>query len=487
MCNAPIAFANILMEKDFNYIRNRIGDHRKDDLIAYCYDLLENKKEETFPIWYVFILMKWTYMHGGNRYPPKQLNAQRFERIFSAISKFNQEHITAFLQEKRPDKAFQIIFSQQFYLQKVVHREIYATQLKLYSSITGKYNIEKSFFEKTGLSIFDFLFIQQIVWLYINIKELKKPNLYFDGFLEDYVLDMFSQITSVEKIRNFLSLLTLNPNNINESISNFKHQIRREDLQTMEMSFFTMFPFQFHKGRIKLIHEKIYNHSVNYFIYEFLKTNDENFTTEFGYRLEKYIELGLKEVNLNFINEKKLKKILPPNSSLIDFKIDDNIFIEIKATDIQAYPNVNPTDDLIFGSLKSSIFKAYFEQLVPVSQHLNPETENWGLIITYKELYWSKFSDLFDIGKDKYDKTAVYNHLPPQNVFIIDLYTWDRVIQIIKDEKATLLEILQLAKANNSKFDTSKQLFGMHLDIFHPIKFDLSYLKNEIESLDIKA
>ena len=245
------------MEKDFKYIRNRISDHSKEDLIEFCYELLENKKEEFFPIWYVFLLMKWTYIYGGNKYPPKKLNPQRFGRIFNAISEFNQEHISEFLNARRTDKAFQIIFNQQFYLQKVVHKEIYATQLKLYSSLTGKYNIEKSFIEKTGLSILDFLFIQQILWLYINIKELKKPNLYFDGFLEDYVLEMFSKITSVEKIKNFLNLLTLNPNNIYESISSFKHQIRREDLQTMEMSFFTMFPFQLYKGRIKLIHEKI--------------------------------------------------------------------------------------------------------------------------------------------------------------------------------------------------------------------------------------
>lgn len=474
------------METDFKYIKNRIGEYKKQDLLEFCYDLLESKKDEEFPIWYIFIIMKWTYIFGGEKYPPKQLTQERFARIYNATSNFNQGHISAFLKDKRADKAFQILYNQQFYLQKSVTKEIYATQLKLYSKLKSKYDIEKSFKEKTGLSILDFLFIEQIVWLYINIKEAKIPNLYFDGFLEAYVLNMFSQIMTVDKIANFLSLLTLNPNNVNESISNFKHKLKTEELQTMEMSFFTMFPFQIYKDRIKLIHERIYNHTVNYYIFDFLKTNDEKFTTEFGYRLEKYIGLGLTEIAEQFKTETELKKILPAESKLVDFMVGNNIFIESKATEIQAYPNVNPTDELIFTALESSVFKAYFEQLLTVSKTLNPNSENWGIIITYKELFWSHFTKLFDIGKDRYKTSSDYLHLPPENVFIIDIYTWDKVVQIVKDKKATLLEILQIAKKNNSSFDTSKQLFGMHLDIYYPMQLNLSYLQTEISELNIK-
>ena len=473
------------MENNFSYIKNRIKDHSKDDLLEFCYNLLESKKEEKFPIWYVFTLMKWAYIYGGNKYPPKQLTQERFGRIYNSVANFNQEHISTFLKDKRPDKAFQIIFNQQVYLQKQVYKEIYATQLKLFSNLKSRYDIETSFKEKTGLSVLDFLFIEQIIWLYIHIKELKKPDLYFDGFLEGYVLNMFSEITSVDKIKNFLNLLTLNPENATESISKFKHRIKKEELQTMEVSFFTMFPFQIYKGRIKLIHESIYNHTVNYYIFDFLKTHDNNFTTEFGYRLEKYIQLGLKEINVKFIHETELKKLLPQNSNVVDFMIEENIFIESKATEIQAYPNVNPTDELIFNSLKSSIFKAYFEQLLSVSNHLNPNKENWGIIITYKELYWSSFTSLFEIGKDKYP-TQDNTQLPPENVFIIDIYTWDLIVQIIKNKKATLLEILQNAKLNNSKPETSKQLFDMHLDIYQPIQLNLSYLTDEISQLDLE-
>jgi len=331
------------------------------------------------------------------------------------------------------------------------------------------------------------LFIEQLVWLYINVKELNKSGLYFDGFLDDNFLNIVAELTSVHKVKCFLNLLTLNPLNTSASITNFRHKINKEDLQTMEMSFFTMYPFQIFKGKIKLVHEAIFKHTINYYIYDFLKSNDTEFTTDFGYRLEKYIALGLDEIKISYKTENQLKRLLPENSNLVDFYIQDaNIFIESKATELQAYPYVNPTDELLYNSLKSSTFKAYFEQLVPVSKKLSPEKENWGIIITYKEMFWSKFSNLFEIGKSKYENANDNAHLPPENVYIIDIYTWDKMIQIVKNKKATLLEILSVAKKNDNKSETSKQLFDMHLDIYELKIMNLQYLQDELKGLEIK-
>jgi hypothetical protein len=475
------------MKIEFNYIRNRISEYRKDDLFNYCYQLLDSNKDKQFAFWYIFTLIKWTIIYGEKKYPPKLLTLEKFNKIYKDISNFNQDHISNFIKEKRPDKAFQILYNQQFYLQKTVYKEIFATQLKLFSSIYGKHNIDKSFFEKTGITILDFLYILQIFWLYINIGKLNKQELYFDGFFDNHFLNMVSSMIGREKIQHFINLLTLNPNNAEKSISNFRHKINKVDFQTMEMSFFTMFPFAIWRNQIKLVHSSIFKHTVNYYIYDFLKLQDANFTTDFGYRLEKYIELGLKEIRADYKTETQLKKILPSNSNLIDFYIEsENIFIESKATEMQALPSVNPTDELIYNSLKSSLFKAYFEQLVPVSKSLRPEKENWGIIITYKDFFWSDFTQLYEIGKDKYGINQCFNYLPPQNVFIIGIYTWDKIIQIVKDQKATILEILKKAKENNNRPETSKLLFDMHLDEYEIGTLNLSYLEKEIESLEIK-
>lgn len=469
------------MKVKFNYIRNRISEYRKEDLFTYCFkEIDDNKNNKLFPVWYVLTLIKWTICFGGKRYPPKILNKDRFNILCDTISKFNEEHVINFMKYDTLDKAFLILSNQQSYLQKTVYKDIYSTQLKLFSSIKSRYNIEDSFISKTGLSILDFLILEQIFWIYINIDILKKTNLYFDGYINEDLINIATTITTQEKVRSFLNLLTLDLKNAEDEISNFRHQIRDLELQTMEISFFTMFPFVVWNSRIKLVHADLFKHSINYYIYDYLKNNDPNFTTEFGKRLEKFVELGLMEIGLNYKTEKELKNELPSKSKLVDFYIStDQIYIECKAIETSAHPHINPKDDLIYSSLKSTLFKAYFEQLYTVSKTLNPNRENWGIIITYKEFHWSDFKRLFEIGKNNYELNERNNHIPPENVFIIDIYTWNKVIQIIKDKKSTLLDILKKAKANNSNMTTSKQVFDMHLNEFKDLKISLSYLKDE--------
>jgi hypothetical protein len=163
---------------------------------------------------------------------------------------------------------------------------------------------------------------------------------------------------------------------------------------------------------------------------------------------------------------------------------DYQIFVECKAVELQAYPSINPTDELLYNALKDSILKAYFEQLLTVADLINPNGDNWGIIITYKELFWGDFTQLFELGKDKYPTDKIIS-LNPENVFIIDIYTWNAIIQIIKDNKASLLDILKIAKANNTDIMTKKQLFSMHLDRYHPMKINLDYLQEEIKTLEV--
>ena len=475
------------MEIEFSYIKNRIREYKKEDLIDYSYQLLDFNKNDFKPVWFVFLLMKWTYLYGGEKYPVKKLTPEKFNHILNCISNFNSDHISNFIKAGKIDRAMNIFYSQQFYLQKIVHKEVYAIQLKLYKSITGKYDIENSFKEKTGLSISAFIYLSQIIWLYVQSAKNNETNLNFNGYLEIDFLNVCAEMTSPEQVTKLVELIVLDPLNSVEKINGFKRNLRNEDLQSMERTFFTIYPFQIFNNKIKLIHESVLNHFINYYIYDFLKANDENFTTEFGSRFEKYIGLSLKEVKLNFINENELKKKLKINSNLVDFHLEDlNIYIECKAIELQPIPLVNPTDEILYNSLKESILKAYFKQLLNVSKSINSKKENWGLIITYKELYWSQFSELFEMSKDKFENSKDSHFLPPENVFILDIYSWNRTLQIIKDGKATLIEILEKARLTNSKQETRKQTFSMHLDEYAITNFNFDFLKDEIELLKIE-
>mgnify|MGYP000630978822 CR=1 FL=1 len=474
------------MKIKFKKIQRLISNYRKDDIFNFCIAALDRNKDNIqFPIWYIFSLMKWTYLFGGKRTSPKRLTQNKFKKISNLILDFNQEHITQFIKEDI-NKGFQILHNQQFYLQRSIYKEIYATQISIFVTTGKKYDINQSFKEKTGLSIIDFLYISQIVWLYSNTDELNENEFKFDGYFYNDFWEILKKVKSEDKINSFLKLLTLNNKDAEKAISTFKYRMRDKNLQTMEKSFFIMFPFIIHKNQTRLIHKKLLPYVISYYIYDFLKSNDDKFTTELGYRLEKYVSLGLNELNFNYQTENDLKKRLKKGSKLVDFYIEtENIFIEVKASEIQPYPSVNPKDNLIFNSLKTSIFKAYFQQLLEVSKQISPNKENWGIIITFKEYFWSRFSDLYEIGKSKYPNLTSIDHLPPENVFIIDIYTWNKIIQIVKDKKATLSQILKKVKKNNSNKLTSKQIFEMHLDDYNLTGFHLDYLENELNEMKI--
>jgi hypothetical protein len=246
----------------------------------------------------------------------------------------------------------------------------------------------------------------------------------------------------------------------------------------MEYTFMTLLPFRLAGKSLRLIHESLFNYSGKYFIYDFLKSNDEQFTTEFGKRLEKYVRLGLEEIYVKYKTESQLKKILPNNSSLVDYFIEnENIFIECKASEIQAHVAINPEDDVIYQGLKKTFIKAYFSQLAPVAKKISPENENWGIILTYKEYFGGDFPDLFEIGNKYNEDISNVKFLPPENVFIIDLESWDRLIAIIKKEGITLKNILMKIKAANTDPATKKLLIRQHLEDYKIEFLELTYLK----------
>ncbi|HLP52115.1 MAG TPA: hypothetical protein VK154_14600 [Chitinophagales bacterium] len=465
-------------------IKKKISEYSKDQLIGTSYNFL-NSRAANYPIWSVFTLMKLAYLYANNTAPYKELSHREYEGLVNEIFNFNQDHIGDFINAGSIDKAFQALHAQQFYLLKEVYLDIFAIQLKLYITLAGKYKPDEVFQEKTGLSILDFIICLKIVWIYTDLYNLGLSKFPFNGLLNDNLLGFLQHKVGLEKAGKFFRLLTVDIVNPKNSIESYKRGIDREDLQTLEATFFVMFPFQVFDGKLHLIHTHVFNHTINYYIYDYLKANvGSKFTEEFGFIVERYIECGIREIGYKYNTEKQIEKLLPPLSKLVDFHFpDDNVFMECKAIELQPFVSVNPTDERLYNSLKDSLLKAYFQQLVPTAKKISPDKENWGIIITYKELFWSRFTELYDVTKDKYLDSEDNNHLKPENVFIIDVCTWDVMMQVIKDKKASLLDILRIARKNNSIPETSKQSFRMHLKIYGVQTMKLSYLTKEHKML----
>ena len=87
-----------------------------------------------------------------------------------------------------------------------------------------------------------------------------------------------------------------------------------------------------------------------------------------------------------------------------------------------------------------------------------------------------------DVEKFCTENNLDENPLPAENVFVIDISTWDKIVQILKYENITLFEILQKAKKLN-QVELSKD-FNTHLNGYNIQHCKLDYLGEEYKKFD---
>lgn len=475
----------------YNYIRNKVRKFSKKELLSNLYSILKSldlkDDDKPSPIWHIFLLIKWTYIDGAEPYYPKHLSNKEISELLKNIEKFEDKILNPYVERRDWDSFFQIIGYQQFYLQKNVHWVDFAQQLKIFTTLKHKYDIDNSFREKTGLSVYEFLATSFILWMYSNINSVLKQFTY-NGYIGEDVFETFSYCMSVEILKNYIQLLILNEENTNEIINAYKRGLNRNEYQPFEISFFTMYPFQNLSGGINIIHKSIFAHTCCYYIYDYLKESDEKFSEEFGRRFEKYVGLGLEETKTNFITENELKKLYGKDENVVDYLVDDSILIECKGVEPKPLPSVKPTIEITYNNLKDSIIKAYTKQMLNVLKNKNQEKEYYGIIVTYKDFYYSSLEDLWlamkgDVEKFCSENNFNINLLPPEKVLVINISSWDKIVQILKTTDTTLSEILKKIYDTN-KIEKMKN-FNSHFKDYEIGNCELNYLKEEYKKFDV--
>ncbi|MDW3211307.1 MAG: hypothetical protein R8N23_15635 [Reichenbachiella sp.] len=366
------------------------------------------------------------------------------------------------------------------YYQETVWWYSFARQLVLYtdSEVKHKYDINRSFKKLTGIDIELFLQLMFATWMYVEQNKLM--NYEYSGFLEEGYYEIIVALAGEKNAQKFIALLSITEQNAKQAIEN-ESKIRDYDLQVFEVSVFTKKPIIHLFGHSFIPHKSILNQTVNHFIYDFMKQNDPSFTEELGRRMEKYMELGLKDVNIKYETETDLKKKYGRAENVIDFILQDEILVEAKAIELKQYTNINPVSQLLSNELKSSIVKGYAKQLLTMANKLTNK-EYFGLIITYKRIYLGGPEDVWNLFlKEAVTEIALemdldISRLPYQNLFILDIDTWDKLLQASKNRGAKISNILKKARKNNESAETKKFYFDLHLEEYHVNNYSLKHL-----------
>lgn len=476
---------------DFNYLRNRIRENDTISIIRSCIEILrlsENPNKRNIPIYGVLHLVELALLHGGEKYPSKIADGQKTGWLLDLVLKFQNKN-NPFLNKDKvdPNKIVSLLAYQQSFHQLPIWKDSFARQIQLYTKLKSTFSIENLFLEYTGIKLDNFIILSLFIWVYTNPNEMQLGNPY-SGIIRDDFFNLAGQFVEKEDVKKFIDLLTIKFDDAREFISK-NNKIRSNELKLFEIPIFAKYPILEINSNRFLLHKNLLKYTFNYFIYDYLKHHEnEKFTKEFGARIEKYVKLGLEEISIDFKTENELIKILPNQSKVVDFMIEKDILVECKAIDIKPYPNVFPANEILFNWLKDSIIKAYSQQMMTVANTINPEIIKYGIVITYKETYFGNGNDAWEQFLESPTKDFALKKnlnisvLPPQHLFFIDISSWDRVLMIIKEGKATLKEIL-LKVIEDTKIE-KRQLFSFHLNEYDIGPVNLTYLNEAYKLFD---
>jgi hypothetical protein len=473
----------------FDLIKNRIKRFNRYSQIKVCLEILDSIQEygqKDYPLWIIIVLIKWILIHTKDSIFLRQSNHSEVKETLDLINQFDYENgLISFKTISELPRSLRIIAYQQFWLQDHVSNYVFDRQIQLYKLLKHKFDIAKEFETITKLTIDEFINIAYSVFLYFEIDKINKSYKYngilhddffqvFRSKFENKKLELFFRILAVSKIKDIASL----------------QKMSKEVYQLYETNFLSTKPFLFIDHKYKLPHRAIFYQTCKHFIYDFMKLNSKKFSTEFGHRMEKYVKLGLDEAKIKYKTEAEILRNYPGINEVADFLLEKNVLIEAKAIELDPKAAVLRYSELLSSVLKKSIVKAYC-QLLSTANAINKDETYYALIITYKEMYlgfgqdaWEEF---LQVGVEKYanENKISMSILPPENLCIIDIETWDYLIQSIIVNKCTIPEILNKAKENNHDLIRKKMLLDQVLSKDYKISnYNLSYLNNAHKYID---
>ncbi|MEQ9288800.1 MAG: hypothetical protein RIG77_17900 [Cyclobacteriaceae bacterium] len=401
------------------------------------------------------------------------------------ISKFSDQN--QFLSLKKDHKkGLRTIAFQQFWHQEKVNIYTFLRQIVLYKDLKSSFDIDSKLIEDIGISALDFLKISFSIQIYLSLDKLD-PKFKYDGTLNDDFYDIFMPFFPKNNIDRYLENLTLKYTQQLDSV----HKMANEALQLYETNFWSNFPFVNHSGRKQVLHKSIFDQTCKYYIYNHLKMSSPGFTEEFGRRLERYIELGLKECGVDYVGEKKMKKDYKL-TKVCDYMVEDEILIECKAIELQPRSAILREPAIMGRDLKDTIVKAYV-QMLSSAISIDARRNWWGIVVTYKKTFvgfgedaWQEFLKEPVIKKTKDEKLNL-NILPPERFCVIDIETWESVIQIVRDGKISMLSLIRTILTHNSRAKKADAVLLPEQALFKnydPFEMKLSYLDNASEKLD---
>jgi hypothetical protein len=398
---------------------------------------VDRAKDKEYPFWHILVLIKWAFVccnDSGRR----EATIGDIEDTVTLINDYHDGVKPVDFKKGIKSELKKIAF-QQFWFQDHIDVEVLCRSEVFFNHIKTRVEIDKEFKATSGLSIRDFLNCAYFLYLYFNRDQFDK-EVQFDGVLYPEDLEAIIAFTGKETLITFLNLIIFpmtEPNSL--------QKMKLEAYQLYETTLWNRYPLLMVRNQVVLVHRSSLKSMIRNFLYDYLKKNSIPFRTEIGERMEKYVELGIKETNTKYLTEKQLQAKFALQK-VCDYLIEDDVLIECKAIEISPTAGIKRTREILQNEFDTNATKAY-TQLLSVAHNMKSKVQ-FGIVITYKETLLGYGEDSFKefmqepilafLELNKIDLSV----LPPDRLVYITVEDWDRLIRLKMHTGQKMAEIL---------------------------------------------
>jgi len=447
-------------QQEIRELVEEISKHRKNEVIVHCVDILKvlEEKNEFAAFWEIFKVIEWAFKYGFEQpINATEISKNKIAGWFDRIAAIGNNHP---LFEEGIDQAMSLFWHQQTPFQIRSNTQDFARQLMLfeYKSV-GKY-VQK-FEEQEKIGLLEYLHLSYINYLYC-FKDLLNGNSksYSSTYEQDY-LNILSDKVGRRKVDSFMHIHTMpySPSPVDEKVDTRISELYNND-------FILEHPILHMQKAILPIHRSIFHYNSKYYLYDRMKREfGSNFNSDFGNSVERYIEIGLTDSNADFLKEKELRQRFNKHDSLVDFVINGQILVESKAIEASLLAKRFPSAQTLTNTYKDSIIKAITKQFISTAKLLQSKDQLYGIIVTYKELFlidgrtaWKTFISSY-ISQKNIDYSF---GLDPDNIFFVDVRTWDLMCLLVKNEVYSFSELIQFVQKR--RIEDPQATFEMYIE-----------------------
>lgn len=382
---------------DFKQLRNQLHQYSPFAILNYCilelhktWSGITEKNISSLP-WYLFNIIIWG-IHFGDLASSKLLDKKSFLKIYRMVNDLPDPNINLLEGIKETDLWWEI--RKIFHSQKLYQKKGELIGIGLILGFIDEIN------DKRVKSLLDFLIILNILFSFKNIPS------YFN---KEYFLPLIKD-DDLEFIWNFYSI---NIEKLHQLANRSKSDYKTVYFEKNSFTVFRRHPIYIDQaGNITAFQLPVFNYYLRYSFIEVLIENNLIEKKLFEEKFENFIFEYIKSYNENFI-----KTQVGADFILIGKR--GNTFVEVKSGRLHALLPQFPTSEVHIESLNSTVIKGYKQVLKSFRDY--PNKNNVGFIITFEDLTFGLPQDNWELyGKNIFENEKLID----EEIEFLKNYVW---------------------------------------------------------------